>query len=76
MWKSMTTLHLISIATALAVPGICLAASSGGDSYVVLLNKYVTPQGVRYDRWRATPGEVKALSDVVASLSAIDPKLL
>jgi hypothetical protein len=46
------------------------------DSYAALLAKYVTPQGVRYDAWRGTPADVKALSAGVAAMGAVDPRKL
>ena len=40
------------------------------DEYARLLQKYVTPAGVRYAAWKANADDVKALDSVVAGIAA------
>ena len=46
------------------------------DLYDELLERYVTPEGVRYDAWRAKPDDSAALTRVVEKLRSIDPDIL
>lgn len=46
------------------------------DSYGRLLGLYITPRGVRYAAWRASPEDMSALSRLVMDMSKVDPAKL
>ena len=62
----------VAAATWILAMGAFGAADTSLATYGRLLAKYVTPAGVCYDAWRATPEDVNALSQVVGEWSARD----
>ncbi len=70
-------LALSSILAACVSPSITAPADAAWrDTYADLLQKYVTPSGVRYDAWHSTPTDVAALDGVVSGIAATDVSAL
>jgi|CXWL01.1.fsa_nt_gi hypothetical protein len=77
MHPALKALFLSLVSAAVAVPAVAtmdLAAAT--DAYGSLLTSYVTPAGVRYVAWRGNSADVAKLDEVVAALTASDPKPL
>lgn len=66
---------------ALVLPAVPVRAATATveaayASYTSLLEKYVTPRGVRFTPWRASGDDLKSISAVVATLRGTDAKPL
>jgi hypothetical protein len=71
----MPTAPLLLVLVLVLVP----PAEAGPDpleAYDTLLARYVTPEGVRYEAWRADATDVEALSAVVTTLASTAPASL
>jgi len=74
MWQDFRTVLLsVVLLAGVGAPGRVVAEDAVLDRFDVLLQRYVVAQGVRYDAWRESPEDVRALSRVVAELSASRP---
>ena len=56
----------------LATPAFADLAAANG-AYATLLDRYVTPRGVRYEGWRANGADVKKLSEIVMVYRSTEP---
>ncbi|HJQ97049.1 MAG TPA: DUF547 domain-containing protein [Candidatus Polarisedimenticolaceae bacterium] len=57
-------------------PADTVSLESAYASYSALLEKYVTPRGVRYTAWRTSGDDLKSGSAVLAALRGADPNPL
>jgi hypothetical protein len=77
MWRKFRTLALIvGLVVVAGAPRAVAAEDPTLDRFDLLLQRFVAPGGVRYDAWRASPEDLRALSEVVAELAASRPSEL
>ena len=74
-------LSFIRVASAAAVLALAVSPAAADlaaatASYGRLLAQYVTPRGVKYEAWRTSGSDLKAISEVVMLYRSTDPKPL
>ena len=74
----MTFIRVAAAAAVLALAASPAAADlvAATASYGRLLAQYVTPRGVKYEAWRTSGSDLKAISEVVMLYRSTDPKPL
>jgi hypothetical protein len=67
---------LTAVVSVLAGSSVSAEMASATTTYAELLQRYVTPRGVRYVAWRESGADLKSLSEVVMLYRTTDPKPL
>jgi hypothetical protein len=67
---------LAAVVLVLAGSRVSADMASATTAYAELLQRYVTPRGIRYVAWRESGADLKSLSEVVMLYRTTDPKPL
>ena len=70
------TIAALALLAAVPASADSMSLDAAYASYTTLLEKYVTPRGVRYAAWRSNGDDLKVGSAVLAGLRGADPKPL
>lgn len=66
----------VAVVFALASSPASADLAAATKAYEKLLERYVTPRGVKYDAWRASGADLKTLSEILMLYRSADPKAL